>query len=142
MIPQLSFSLTSSAVRAAIEGTVTLHAVTDDATLTVFTTGRERMNGTFEAVECVGSILVNHGKRSVVLIVAHIASSHLLPLLLIQLSHIYAIAEFPRLSMRFVRAWSQRRSPAEGHTKPNPSKERAPALSHQRFDGPCWRVSH
>jgi hypothetical protein len=76
MISWLCSSLTPCTVGTTIESPTTLHTVTDYSTLTMLAARRKRMNGAFEAIECIGTTLMNQRKRSIIVVVAHIASPH------------------------------------------------------------------
>jgi hypothetical protein len=66
-------------VRAAKEATANLHAVANHSALAMLTTGRGRLNGTLEAVECVPRPGCYQFESFVVLVATNLAFSHRTP---------------------------------------------------------------
>ena len=61
---------------AAIDLSVGFHTVPDNPAVAVWAHGRERVNRTFEAIECVMLSGYDHFKRLVIFIFANFACSH------------------------------------------------------------------
>ena len=76
VIPDLGDARQARAIRAAIEGAVSLYPVTDDATFAVRTHGCEGVNRTLETVKNISFSGLSDLKGSVIVISAYFALRH------------------------------------------------------------------
>jgi len=73
---QRCFTGRTRAVNAAIDLSVGFHAMPDDPAVAVWADRRQRVDRTFEAIECVMLSGYDHFKRLVIFIFANFACSH------------------------------------------------------------------